>query len=98
MALRAAASGNYFTMRSPPKGRISLEGGIYAGRGVGWPCGVDSFSHPLFVNELNLRWLENAVTQGGAVQVRFGNKTVLTFDTNSGAANDWWQSADGPVV
>lgn len=85
-------------MKSPPKGRIHIEGGIYAGRGVGWPTGVDSFSHPLFVNELQLRWLENAVTQGGFVQVRFGNKTVLTFDTNSGAANAWWQSADGPVV
>jgi hypothetical protein len=81
-----------------PPGRAIIPGGNYAGKGVGWPLGIDSFSHPLFTNELQLRWLENAVTQGGFVQVRPGYKTMQTFDTNVGFANEWWQSVEGPVV
>ncbi len=85
-------------MESPGPTRIKIPGGNYAGKGVGWPIGVDSYSHPLFVNELQLRWLENAVTQGGFLQTRFGNRTTQTFDTNVGWANEWWQAAEGPVV
>ena len=82
------------------QGRIPFEGGVYRGKGVGWPSGVDSFSHPLFVNELQLRWLENAVTQGAFVQTRPGYKTRLTFDTTvqGSMANQWWQDHEGPVV
>lgn len=81
-------------------GRNLLPGGIYNGKGVGWPSGVDSFSHPLYVNELQLRWLENAVTQGAFVQPRPGYKTALTFDINvqGGFANLWWINNFGPIV
>lgn len=75
-----------------------IEGMIYQGQGVGLPSGVDSFSHPLFVNPLQCRWLENAVTQGAFVQTRPGYRTALTFDTNSGVPNQWWQANFGPVV
>lgn len=72
----------------------------YAGKGIGFPSGIDSFSHPLFVNELQLRWLENAVTQGAFVQTRPGYKTMLTFDTTvqGSYANAWWQDNFGPIV
>lgn len=72
----------------------------YLGKGVGFPSGIDSFSHPLYVNELQLRWLENAVTQGAFVQTRPGYKTVKTFDTTvqGGYANLWWQDNFGPIV
>lgn len=75
-----------------PAGRIMIPGGNYNGKGVGWPTGVDSYSHPLFVSELQVRWLENAVTQGGFVQTRPGLRTSLTFDTThqGSAANLWW--------
>lgn len=85
-------------MRTDQPGRITIQGMIYAGKGVGLPSGVDSFSHPLFVNELQCRWLENAVTQGAFVQTRPGYRTALTFDTNVGYANAWWQANFGPVV
>lgn len=77
---------------------IPIEGGVYRGRGVGWPVGVDSFSHPLYVHELQLRWLENAVTQGAFVQTRPGYKTRLTFDVTGGTAQDWWESVDEPII
>lgn len=81
-------------------GRVTVQGGNYSGKGVGWPNGVDSFNHPLFVSELQLRWLENAVTQGAFVQVRPGYKTRLAFDTtlNGSFANSWWLSNDQPIV
>ncbi len=79
-------------------GSIPIQGGNYQGRGVGWPSGIDSFSHPLFLNELNLRWLENAVTQGAFVQTRPGYRTALTFDTNAGFPNEWWIANEGPIV
>lgn len=87
-------------MQNLPKGISRFEGGVYQGKGVGWPVGVNSFDHPLYVNELQLRWLENAVTQGGFVQTRPGYKTRLTFDiaVQGSAANEWWQAVEGPVV
>jgi hypothetical protein len=87
-------------MQNLPTGISRFEGGVYQGKGVGWPIGVDSFSHVLYLNELQLRWLENAVTQGGFVQTRPGYKTRLTFDTaiQGSAANEWWQAVEGPIV
>lgn len=86
-------------MQTSLRGNITIQGGIYSGKGVGWPAGVDSFNHPLYVNELQLRWLENAVTQGAFAQVRPGYRTELTFDiTVPGAARDWWLSMDQPIV
>jgi len=81
-------------------GRVNIPGGNYSGKGVGWPLGIDSFSHPLFVHELQLRWAENTVTQGAFAQVRPGYKTRLTFDTTEtdSYARAWWQSVYGPVV
>lgn len=82
------------------KGRISIPGGNYAGKGVGWMLGVNSFDHPLSVNELQLRWMENAVTQGGFAQTRPGLRTSMTFDTTiaDSAAEDWWVAQQGPLV
>jgi hypothetical protein len=73
---------------------------VYAGKGIGVPTGIDSYSHPLYVNELQLRWLENAVTQGAFVQTRPGYKTRLTFDVTSGTGLAWsWYIINGePVV
>jgi hypothetical protein len=85
-------------MKTNLAGRINIEGGIYQGRGVGWPSGVDSFSHPLYINELQLRWGENMVVQGGFAQARYGYKSRLTFDINQGYANAWWQANFGPIV
>lgn len=87
-------------MQSNFPGARIIEGGVYQGKGVGWPLGVDSFSHPLFVNELSLRWLENAVTQGGFVQTRPGLKTALSFDATAvgSRARQWWLNADAPLV
>lgn len=87
-------------MQTPPKGTVTIEGGVYAGKGVGWPAGLDSFSNPLYTNELQLRWLENAVIQGAFVQTRFGNKLRVTFDptVEGSAANQWWQDVEGPIV
>lgn len=87
-------------MQANLPGEVTQQGGIYGGKAVGWPSGIDAFSHPLFVNELQLRWLENAVTQGGFVQTRPGYKTRLSFDTTvqGSRENDWWQAVDGPVV
>lgn len=81
-------------------GRNDIPGGNYLGKGICWPSGVDSFSHPLMINELQCRWLENAVTQGAFVQTRPGYKTMLTFDTTvqDSYANAWWQANFGPVV
>lgn len=75
-----------------PQGRVAIPGMVYAGKGVGAPIGCDSYSHPLYMSELSLRWLENAVTQGAFVQTRPGYKTMLTFDTTvrGSAANAWW--------
>lgn len=67
-------------MRSDPPGSIIIPGMNYAGKGVGIPTGVDSYSHPLFVSELQCRWLENAVTQGAFIQTRPGYKTAQTFN------------------
>lgn len=82
-------------MKTSPPGRVWLEGGVYEGRGVGWPIGVNSMDHPLFVNPLNLRWLENAVTQGAFVQTRPGYKTVLNFDVHEEdtPAWNWWTNS-----
>lgn len=87
-------------MQNVTPGTNRFDGGVYQGKGVGWPSGVDSFSHPIYLNELQLRWLENAVTQGGFVQTRPGYKGRMTFDTavQGSAANDWWQAVEGPVV
>lgn len=82
-----------------PDGRIMIQGGVYQGRGIGWPLGVDSFSSPLFVHELQVRWTHDAVNQGGSWQTRPGYRTRSTFDTTvGGAARDWWASHDRPVV
>lgn len=87
-------------MEKPTAGQIQLQGGNYNGQSVGWPLGVDSFSHPLFVDPRQLRWMENAVTQGAFLQVRPGLVTRATFDTNvnDSAARSWWFSAGRPVV
>lgn len=87
-------------MKTNFPGRIDLYGGNYHGKGVGWPSGVDSFNHPLFVNELQIRWAENAVNQGAFWQTRPGYKTRLTFDTNAqgSTANLWWIANEGPIV
>lgn len=79
-------------------GRVIEEGGDIGGRAFGWPGGVDSFSHPLFLSDLQLRWLENAVLSGRFAQTRPGYLTRLNFDTNFGYANEWWQAQEGPVV
>lgn len=86
-------------MQTDEPGRLNLPGGNYGGKGVGW-SGVDSFSHPSFVPELQLRWLENAVTQGGFVQTRPGYKNRLTFDTTiqGSFASLWWIAQGGPLV
>jgi hypothetical protein len=61
--------------------------------------GVDSFSHPLFVDDNQLRWMENAVTQGAFVQPRFGYKTMKVFDhTVAGQAQAWWNGASQPII
>lgn len=87
-------------METPPPSSVSLQGGNYNGQAVGWPLGVDSFSHPLFVDPRQLRWLENAVTQGAFMQVRPGYRTASTFDTTAlgSAARTWWLNSDAPVV
>lgn len=86
-------------MKTNPPGRVNLEGGIYAGKGIGWPIGVDSFSHPLYINELSLRWIENGVTQGAFVQTRPGYNTVLTYDTTiEGPAREWWLGTGEAIV
>lgn len=85
-------------MRSDLPGRKNIEGMVYQGQGVGLPSGVDSFSHPLYTNPLQCRWLENAVTQGAFVQTRPGMNTALVFDTNTGMPNEWWINNFGPVV
>lgn len=80
-------------------GRIVQEGGDIGGRAFGW-LGVDSFSHPLFLTDLQLRWLENAVLSGRFAQTRPGYLTRLNYDVTiqGSAANQWWQAQDGPVV
>lgn len=87
-------------MTSEFPGRATLQGGVYNGKGVGWPIGVDSYSHLLFMSELSLRWIENAVTQGAFVQTRPGYKTAYSFDTTvqDSFANIWWRDNDGPLV
>lgn len=87
-------------MENPSLGNIRIEGGVYAGKGVGWPSGVDSFSGPLYVNELQIRWAENAVNQGGFWQTRYGYKTRTIFDVgaNLSVARGWWEAAGEPIV
>lgn len=87
-------------METPAKARVFLQGGNYNGQAVGWPLGVDSFSHPLFVDPRQLRWLENAVTQGAFIQTRPGYRTATTFDTHAAGsvASQWWLDAEMPVV
>ena len=77
-----------------------IEGGLDGAKFSGFPEGVDSFSHPLAIKPTQLRWLENAVTQGGFVQTRPGFKTRLTFDVNTAGTvfNLWWLSAGQPVI
>ena len=77
-----------------------IEGGLDGAKFSGFPEGVDSFSHPLAIKPTQLRWLENAVTQGGFVQTRPGFKTRLTFDVNTAGTvfNLWWISAGQPVI
>jgi len=87
-------------METPLPSRITVQGGNYNGQAVGWPLGVDSFSHPLFVDARQLRWLENAVTQGGFMQVRPGFLTRGVFDANvqGSLANLWWIANEGPLM
>jgi hypothetical protein len=87
-------------MIAAPATRITIPGMNYAGKGVGVPLGCDSYSHPLFVNELNLRWLENAVTQGGFVQTRPGYKQEYSFNVSDAGtlASLWWADQQNPVV
>lgn len=77
-----------------------IEGGLDGARFSGFPEGVDSFSHPLAVRQTQVRWLENAVTQGAFLQTRPGFKSHLTFDvlTEGSAFRDWWLSAGQPVL
>ncbi len=70
-------------MKTDFPGRVVLPGMNYAGKEIGLPTGVDSFSHPLAVSELQCRWLENAVTQGTFIQTRPGYQTVLSFDPDA---------------
>lgn len=81
-----------------PENRTMIQGGVYQGRGVGWPSGVDSFNSPLFVHELQVRWTENAVNQGGMWQTRPGYKSRYAFDTTSGIWNSWWLDDGQPIV
>ena len=77
-----------------------IEGGLDGARFAGFPEGCDSFSHPLAVRQSQVRWLENAVTQGAFVQTRPGFKTRLTFDVATAGTefNLWWVSAGQPVL
>lgn len=77
-----------------------IEGGLDGARFAGFPEGVDSFSHPLSVRQTQLRWLENAVTQGGFVQTRPGFKTAFEFDVTTAGTefNLWWVSAGRPLI
>ena len=85
---------------SVTQGRIMIEGGLDGARFAGFPEGCDSFSHPLAVRQSQVRWLENAVTQGAFVQTRPGFKTRLTFDVATAGTqfNLWWVSAGQPVL
>jgi len=76
-----------------------IESGLDGNRFSGFPEGVDSFSHPLAVRQTQVRWLENAVTQGAFIQTRPGFKTRLTLDvTAPGAFRDWWLSTGEPII
>lgn len=77
-----------------------IEGGLDGARFAGFPEGVDSFSHPLAVKQTQVRWLENAVTQGAFLQTRPGFKTQLTFDvaTLGTVFNLWWVAAGRPTI
>ena len=87
-------------MFTQPRGTIPLQGGVYNGKGIGFPMGCDSFSHPLFMSELALRWLENAVTQGAFIQTRPGYKTALTFDAGAAGTPEyaWWVDVGFPTI
>lgn len=61
--------------------RSVIDGGLDGERLTGFPEGVDSFSHPLYMRPTQLRWLENGVTSGGFAQVRPGYKTRYSFET-----------------
>jgi hypothetical protein len=77
-----------------------IEGGLDGGRFAGFPEGVDSFSHPLAVRQTQVRWLENAVTQGAFVQTRPGFKTLFEFDVKTTGTdfNLWWVAAGKPII
>lgn len=77
-----------------------IEGGLDGARFAGFPEGVDSFSHPLAVRQTQVRWLENAVTQGAFIQTRPGFKSHLTFDvlTEGSAFRTWWLEAGQPTL
>lgn len=77
-----------------------IEGGLDGVRFGGFPEGVDSFSHPLSVRPSQVRWAENAVTQGGMVQTRPGYKSVFTFDVATAGTefNLWWVAANKPII
>ena len=81
-------------------GRIMIEGGLDGARFSGFPEGVNSFSHPLAVRQTQVRWLENAVTQGAFLQTRPGFKTRFTFDVSDESSEfyQWWNSAGKPVL
>lgn len=64
----------------PAQSRRVIDGGLNGEALVGFPEGVDSFSHPLYMRNTQVRWLENAVTSGGLLQVRPGYKTRASIE------------------
>lgn len=84
---------------NPTNGRVMIEGGLDGAQFAGFPEGVDSYSHPLAVSNRQVRWLENAVTQGAFIQTRPGFKTALEFSvTKPGVFRDWWLAAGQPII
>lgn len=79
---------------------VLIEGGVVGESFVGFPNGVDSFSHPLAVKPLQLRWLENGVTQGALPQVRPGFKTRLECSVTDEDSEfySWYEEAGRPVI
>lgn len=79
--------------------RVIQESGI-DGVQTGFPEGVDSFSHPLYIRPTQLRWMENASVEGGFPQVRPGNKTRFTFDLSDteGPFYQWWSGQGFPLI
>lgn len=78
--------------------RVIAESGL-DGEQTGFPEGVDSFSHPLYVRSTQLRWMENASVEGAFPQVRPGYKTQLELKTTDGSDFAlWWLAAGQPLI